>query len=188
MVALAGVALAAAGTLWSTTAKRGKESALPFAGDRFHRAIGSDYEGTPGAKRYPQKLEDLLEDRCLALTRRHLRRVFLDPMTGQPDRELVRLPDGASQLAGRGHGKRHRHHGKPERGGNRNVRYVEVTNAQYFDAFLPCGATPLRRARAPTSRAGSERVSRARFAALMAVFIAAGAAPSPRRRRAPTPS
>ncbi|HSD54084.1 MAG TPA: type II secretion system protein [Burkholderiales bacterium] len=94
-VALAGVALAAAGTLWSTTAKRDKEAELLFVGDQFRRAIGSYYEGTPGAKRYPLKLEDLLEDKRLVATRRHLRRIYVDPMTGQPDWELVRLPDGA---------------------------------------------------------------------------------------------
>ena len=94
-VALAGVALAAAGTLWSTTAKRDKELDLLFVGDQYRRAIGSYYEGTPGAKRYPQRLEDLLEDKRLAVTRRHLRQVYADPMTGQPNWELVRLPDGA---------------------------------------------------------------------------------------------
>lgn len=46
---------------------------------------------------------------------------------------------GASQLEGRGHGHRHWHHGEHERGANRSVRYVEVTNAQHFDAFLPGG-------------------------------------------------
>jgi type II secretory pathway pseudopilin PulG len=94
-VALAGVALAAAGTLWSTTAKRDKESELLFVGDQFRRAIGSYYEGTPGAKRYPRKFEDLLEDKRLAVTRRHLRQVYADPMTGKADWELVRLADGA---------------------------------------------------------------------------------------------
>ena len=82
-VALAGVALAAAGMLWSTTAKRDKEAELLFVGDQFRRAIGSYYEGTPGAKRYPQRLADLLEDKRLAITRRHLRRIYADPMTGQ---------------------------------------------------------------------------------------------------------
>jgi type II secretory pathway pseudopilin PulG len=94
-VALAGVALAAAGTLWSTAAQRDREVELLFVGDQFRRAIGSYYEGTPGAKRYPLKLEDLLEDKRLATTRRHLRQVYADPMTGSPDWELVRLPDGA---------------------------------------------------------------------------------------------
>jgi type II secretory pathway pseudopilin PulG len=94
-VALAGVALAVAGTLWSATSKRDKEHDLLFVGDQYRRAIGSYYEGTPGAKRYPPRLEDLLEDKRLAVTRRHLRQVYPDPMTGQPDWELVRLPDGA---------------------------------------------------------------------------------------------
>ncbi len=94
-VALAGVALAAAGTLWSTTAKRDKEAELLFVGDQLRRAIGSYYEGTPGAKRYPLKLEDLLEDKRLAVTRRHLRQLYADPMTGRADWELVRLADGA---------------------------------------------------------------------------------------------
>ncbi|MGE5794876.1 MAG: type II secretion system protein, partial [Bacteroidota bacterium] len=94
-VALAGVALAAAGTLWSTAAQRDKEAELLFVGGQFRRAIGSYYEGTPGAKRYPLKLEDLLEDKRLAVTRRHLRQLYADPMTGHPDWELVRLPDGA---------------------------------------------------------------------------------------------
>jgi type II secretory pathway pseudopilin PulG len=94
-VALAGVALAAAGTLWGTAAKRDKEAELLFVGDQFRRAIGSYYDGTPGAKRYPLKLEDLLEDKRLAATRRHLRRIYADPMTGKADWELVRLADGA---------------------------------------------------------------------------------------------
>jgi type II secretory pathway pseudopilin PulG len=49
-VALAGVALAAAGMLWSTTAKRDKEAELLFVGDQFRRAIAR-LRGTPGAKR-----------------------------------------------------------------------------------------------------------------------------------------
>ena len=47
---------------------------------------------------------------------------------------------GASQLEGRGHGHRGKHGDKHARGENRNVRYVEVNNAQHFDAFLPGGA------------------------------------------------
>ncbi|HSD44489.1 MAG TPA: 3-hydroxybutyrate oligomer hydrolase family protein [Burkholderiales bacterium] len=57
-----------------------------------------------------------------------------------PPNHASRAYFGATQLEGRGHGRRHGHGDKGERGENRNVRYVEVTNAQHFDAFLPGGA------------------------------------------------
>lgn len=93
LVALAGVALAGAGTLWSTASKRDKEAQLLFVGDEFRRAIGSYYEGSPGAKQFPQKLEDLLEDRRVPIVRRHLRKIYLDPMTGTHEWGLVKWAD-----------------------------------------------------------------------------------------------
>jgi hydroxybutyrate-dimer hydrolase len=59
-----------------------------------------------------------------------------------PVNHAARAYFGVSQLENRGHGRRHRHGDKHARGENRNVRYVEVTNGQHFDAFLPCGTTP----------------------------------------------
>lgn len=55
-----------------------------------------------------------------------------------PPNHASRAYFGASQLEGRGHGRRHGQ--EKARGENRKVRYVEVTNAQHFDAFLPGGA------------------------------------------------
>lgn len=93
LVALAGVALAGAGELWSTASTRDKEAQLLFVGDEFRRAIGSYYEGSPGTKRFPERLEELLEDRRLPVTRRHLRRIYVDPMTGKPAWGLVKYGD-----------------------------------------------------------------------------------------------
>lgn len=93
LVALAGVALAGAGELWSTESKRDKEAQLLFIGDEFRRAIGSYYEGSPGAKQFPQRLEELLEDKRLPVMRRHLRRIYVDPMTGKPEWGLVKYGD-----------------------------------------------------------------------------------------------
>jgi len=93
LVALAGVALAGAGQLWSTASKRDKEAPLLFVGDEFRRAIGSYYEASPGAKQFPQKLEDLLEDRRVPIVRRHLRQIYVDPMTGKPEWGLVKYGD-----------------------------------------------------------------------------------------------
>ena len=93
LVAIAGVALAAAGELWSTASKREKEAQLLFVGDEFRRAIGSYYESSPGAKQFPQQLEDLLEDHRFPLVRRHLRKVYLDPITGTTKWGLVKQGD-----------------------------------------------------------------------------------------------
>lgn len=93
-LALAGVALAAAGTLWSTETQREREADLLFVGDQFRRAITAYYETVPAGqtRRFPQKLEDLLLDKRWPTTRRHLRRLYVDPITGAREWGLVRGP------------------------------------------------------------------------------------------------
>lgn len=95
MIAVIGIALASAGQVWSTAAGREKEAELLFRGDQIRRAIGRYYEESPGAKMYPQKLEDLINnDKRWPVTKRHLRRLYADPMTGKPDWEPVKAADG----------------------------------------------------------------------------------------------
>ena len=89
-VAIAGVALAGTGELWSTAAKRENEAQLLFVGGEFRRAIGSYYESSPGQKQFPERLEDLLEDRRFPVVRRHLRRLYPDPITGAPKWGLIK--------------------------------------------------------------------------------------------------
>jgi type II secretory pathway pseudopilin PulG len=145
-VALAGVALAAAGTLWSTTAKRDREVELLFVGDQFRRAIDAYYEGTPGAKRFPQRLEDLVEDKRLPVTRRYLRRIYADPMTGAPDWDLVRLPDGAIV------GVRSRSEGKPLKTANFAPHEASFANAATYRDWVFSPA-PLRGVESPVAPA-----------------------------------
>ena len=90
-VALAGIALAGAGQMWKTEARREKETELLFIGEQFRLAIGSYYEGSPGAKRYPDSLERLISDNRFPTVTRHLRKVFVDPMTGKADWGLVQV-------------------------------------------------------------------------------------------------
>jgi len=92
ILAVMGITLAATGTLWSTAAKREREAELLFIGDEFRRAITSYYEGSPGAPRYPAKLEDLVEDNRFPTPKRHLRRIYADPVTGSREWGLVRGP------------------------------------------------------------------------------------------------
>jgi type II secretory pathway pseudopilin PulG len=93
-VALSGVALAGAGTLWSTQIKRDREADLIFIGDQYRRAITSFYETTPAGQqpRFPANFEELLQDRRFPTVRRHLRKVFADPITGTRDWGILRGP------------------------------------------------------------------------------------------------
>ncbi|HXV08010.1 MAG TPA: type II secretion system protein [Burkholderiales bacterium] len=94
-VAVIGVGLAAVGSVWHTTVKREREGELLFVGEQYRRAIKSYYDASPGAKRYPRSLEELLLDPRFPNVRRHLRRIYRDPMTGATQWELVSAPDGA---------------------------------------------------------------------------------------------
>jgi len=90
VVAVAGVALAATGVLWQTEAQREKERELLFVGNQFRRAIEQYHSRTPGAvKAFPKTLEDLVYDTRGPVPLRHLRRIYVDPMTGRADWELI---------------------------------------------------------------------------------------------------
>ena len=94
MVFLVGFAMATAGIVWSTALKREREQQLLWTGSQFRRAIAGFYNnGPPGLREYPRDLTDLLEDRRGPVLRRHLRRLYADPVTGAADWQLVRLPD-----------------------------------------------------------------------------------------------
>jgi len=95
-VGLAGLGLAATAEIWSHSRQREKEAELVWIGEQFRQAIGLYYQRSPGAvKRYPQKLEDLLEDRRYATMQRYLRRIYADPFSGKPEWGLVAAPGGA---------------------------------------------------------------------------------------------
>jgi type II secretory pathway pseudopilin PulG len=95
VVALMGLGLAGAGELWSRTAQREREKELLFAGNQIRAAIGQYYQRTPGAvKRYPKRLEDLLQDDRYPVVVRYLRRLYVDPMTGTRDWGVIEAPGG----------------------------------------------------------------------------------------------
>jgi type II secretory pathway pseudopilin PulG len=93
-IALMGIALAGTGVIWHTETRREKERELLFVGDQFRRAIGLYYERSPGAKKFPKALEDLLLDRRYPNTQRYLRRLYADPVGGTAEWGLVRGPQG----------------------------------------------------------------------------------------------
>lgn len=93
VVFLLGLGLAEVGQLWRDASLRDKEKDLLFAGRQFRRAIESYAQQSPGTPDLPRTLEDLLEDRRFPVVKRHLRRIYVDPMTGKPDWKLIRQGD-----------------------------------------------------------------------------------------------
>jgi len=94
IVAAMGVGMAAFGELASHAAQREKEAELLFVGDAYREAIRQYYESSPaGHKRYPTSLEQLLKDDRFSFNRRHLRRLYRDPVTGK-DWAAVEAPEG----------------------------------------------------------------------------------------------
>ncbi len=93
MVAVLSGGLALAGEAWNTSAKRQKELELLFIGHQYRRAIERYYESTPGVKRYPRALQELLADPRQPSRPRHLRRLYADPF-GNSEWGLVKAPDG----------------------------------------------------------------------------------------------
>lgn len=92
LIALIGMGLAAAGTLWHTEAQRDRETDLLFIGDQYRQAIRSYYELDPAQPRLPQSIDELLEDHRRPDIVRHLRRAYRDPLIGGAF-ALVRAPD-----------------------------------------------------------------------------------------------
>jgi hypothetical protein len=94
-VAASGAMLAAAAVIWSHERQRQKEEELIWIGNQFRQAIALYYYRTPGTlKRYPEKLEDLLEDRRYLTTQRYLRKIYRDPVSGEATWGIVAAPSG----------------------------------------------------------------------------------------------
>ncbi|MDQ3185127.1 MAG: type II secretion system protein [Pseudomonadota bacterium] len=126
-VALAGIVLAGTGQIWQTEVRREKEMELMFAGEQFRQAIGSYYENSPGLpKRYPDSLEKLLSDDRFPTVRRHLRKIFFDPMRNMAEWGLIRKPGvgiiGVYSLSNR----------KPFKRANFHERYATFADAMSY--------------------------------------------------------
>jgi type II secretory pathway pseudopilin PulG len=90
-VAILGITLATVGVVWSTQMQREREAQLLWVGDQYRAAIAR-YRASGG--QFPQALADLVEDPRFPVPKRHLRRLYRDPMTGQVDWQLIMAPGG----------------------------------------------------------------------------------------------
>ena len=82
-------------TVWWQERAREKQAELLWVGAKFREAIGRYHAAAPdAARRYPERLEDLLEDPRLPGTQRYLRKIYRDPVTNSAEWGTVSAPGG----------------------------------------------------------------------------------------------
>ncbi|MFZ6735905.1 hypothetical protein ACO0LG_28555, partial [Undibacterium sp. Ji42W] len=94
-VALLSIAALATMQVHSLMQRRAAEDDLLFIGQQYQQALLSYASASPpGALRAPATLNDLLRDPRYPMPRRHIRQLYLDPITLQADWSLILSPDG----------------------------------------------------------------------------------------------
>ena len=93
VIALIGVALLGATSVFSLDRQRERERELLFVGDQYRQAIGHYYLSTPAGRGrvLPPSLEALIDDDRFTIPVHHLRRAYADPITGKPEWGLLKV-------------------------------------------------------------------------------------------------
>ncbi len=92
LIASMAVALAAVAEVWHTEVKRQKEEELLFVGSQIRNALAKYYASGGGG--YPTSLDDLIKDPRMPSTRRYLRKIYPDPITGDTKWGLLKGTGG----------------------------------------------------------------------------------------------
>jgi type II secretory pathway pseudopilin PulG len=91
-IGIGAVAAMAAAESFASARQRENEEELLFIGMQFQNALQSYYAKSPGlGKTMPSTLEQLLQDDRFPNPVRHLRRIYVDPMTGKAEWGIKRL-------------------------------------------------------------------------------------------------
>ncbi len=83
LVVLLGLTAGLAGQALKSYVQREREEELLWRGQQYRQAIAG-YVNVQGARQFPASFEDLLRDPRFPGVVRHLRRIYDDPMAGQP--------------------------------------------------------------------------------------------------------
>lgn len=95
-LAVVGAASAASLSVGATLGRRAAEEDLLAIGAEYERALASYSRSTPAGKSpYPKTLDELMSDPRYPGVKRHLRKVYVDPLTGSDAWGFMRSPDGA---------------------------------------------------------------------------------------------
>lgn len=99
LVTVLGLVGAATLKIDSLLRRADKEAELLFVGAAFADALTSYAAATPaGQPTQPPSLKELLRDPRSPAVRRHLRKIYIDPMTGSTDWGIIWMADGKGVL------------------------------------------------------------------------------------------
>ncbi|MBC2695635.1 MAG: type II secretion system protein [Desulfobacteraceae bacterium] len=137
IVVILSISLTAASKYWSTVVQREREKELIFRGDKIRRAIESYYKSAPAGRisAYPRSLQSLIKDERYLAIRKHIRKIYLDPMTEDGKWAFVRNSKGGIK------GVFSRSKKKPIKAGNFPSEYFDFEKAKTYGdwkfVFLP---------------------------------------------------
>ena len=90
----AGIAMLGVGIVWHQDTQREREKELLFVGEAYRVAIGNYYESSPdGIKQFPSTLDDLILDKRFVSIKRHIRKLYSDPIIPERLWGLVKQQD-----------------------------------------------------------------------------------------------
>lgn len=93
LITMLGIGYVVTAEVYATAQRHEREEALIFIGHEFRNALeryyGSQVGG--GVHEYPSRLEQLLRDDRFPDVHRHLRRLYVDPMTAKDEWGVVRI-------------------------------------------------------------------------------------------------
>lgn len=102
LIAIIGITSAASLQVGTIMGRRAAEEALLDIGAAFREAFTSYAAATPaGQATLPQSLQDLLKDERQPVPRRHLRKLYADPITGREEWGTITAPSaGGAGIVG----------------------------------------------------------------------------------------
>jgi type II secretory pathway pseudopilin PulG len=99
LIFVTGISLMVAQKQWRTIMQREHEIELLFRGEQILTAIESFYQNSPGeSKIYPRSFKVLLKDNRFPNLKRHLRKLYKDPMTSDGNWGIIY--DGNGRIKG----------------------------------------------------------------------------------------
>jgi type II secretory pathway pseudopilin PulG len=90
LMVLMSISMAGVGLVWHIQLQREKERQLLLIGNTIRKAIGSYYANSPSdTGKYPPTLEALLLDERKIVPKRHIRKIYKDPIGQQQEWVLI---------------------------------------------------------------------------------------------------